>query len=71
MLESLGMLAYLGREFGLRSKRFALIAENGSVRHVAVDEGADLLAKTSASALMPMIKQLDEAKASERAAAQL
>ena len=63
------MLAYLGREFGLRSKRFALVAEGGEVRHVAVDEGADLLAKTSASALMPMIKQLDAAKAAEAAVA--
>ena len=76
LLESLGMISYLGPELvsasdgtplpsplahlavsrspwqGVRSKRFALLVEEGVVRHVAVDSGYETLEETSADALL-------------------
>ena len=40
LLEAMGMIAYLGREMGIRSKRFAMLVEGGVVKFVAVDEGS-------------------------------
>ena len=40
LLEAIGMIAYLGREMGIRSKRFAMLVENDVVKYVAVDEGS-------------------------------
>lgn len=52
LLEEMGMIAYLGRELGVRSKRFALLVEKGVVLHVAVDEGSIELSDTSAETLL-------------------
>jgi len=60
LLEDLGMIAYLGRSMGVRSRRFALIAEDGVVKHVAVDAGSADVEKTSASALLPIALELDQ-----------
>jgi len=60
LLEDLGMIAYLGRSMGIRSRRFALIAEDGVVKHVAVDSGSADVENTSASALLPVALALDQ-----------
>jgi len=54
LLEKIGMIGYLGRELGVRSKRFALLVEDGVVCHVAVDEGSIALRNTSAEALLAL-----------------
>ncbi len=56
LLESLGMIAFLGKGLGVRSKRFALIAEDGVAVHVAIDEGSEELHETSADALLPVVE---------------
>ena len=58
LVEALGMYANLGPTLGMRSKRFALVAEDGIVKHVAIDEGAEVCVKTSAQALLPIVKKL-------------
>ena len=35
--EALGLIGYLGRALGVRSKRFALVIDNGIVQYKAVD----------------------------------
>jgi len=52
LAESLGLIGYLGRGLGVRTKRFALIVEDGVVRYKAVDEGSDILTDTSAEAVV-------------------
>jgi len=47
---------------GLRSKRFALIAENGVVTHVAVDEGDTEMIDTSAEAILQVLSPRNKAK---------
>ena len=51
LAESLGLIAYLGKELGVRSKRFALLLEDGVVQHVAVDEG--VTGRPTASSQLP------------------
>ena len=55
--EALGLIGYLGRALGVRSKRFALVIDNGVVQYKAVDEGSDTLDVTSAE---NVIKYLEE-----------
>ena len=74
LLEALGMIGYLGRDLGIRSKRFALVVEDGAVRHVAVDEGSELLEDTSAEVLLGVVKEramLAAAEAEQATAAEL
>lgn len=53
LLEALGMIAYLGKDFGVRSKRFALIVDSdGVVQHTAVDAGTDTLLETAADRVL-------------------
>ena len=52
LAEGLGLIAYLGRDLGVRAKRFALVVDDGSISHVAVDEGSDNLENTSAEAIL-------------------
>ena len=52
LAESLGLIGYLGRALGVRSKRFALVVEDGVVTYKAVDQGSDELAETSAENVM-------------------
>lgn len=57
LIESLGLSGDMGYGLeGPRSKRFALVLDEGVVSHVAVDEGLDALQRTSAQAL---IRHLD------------
>ena len=51
LAESLGLIAYLGKELGVRSKRFALLLEDGVVQHIAVDEG--VTGRPTASSQLP------------------
>lgn len=57
LLEGIGMIAYLGRDLGIRSKRFALVLEDGVAKHVAVDEGSELLEDTSADKLLVICEE--------------
>lgn len=41
---------------GLRSKRFALVASDGVVEHIAVDEGDTDLVSTSAESILEVLK---------------
>ena len=41
LAEALGLIGYLGRALGVRSKRFALVLQDGVVKYKAVDEGSD------------------------------
>jgi len=41
---------------GIRSKRFALVADNGVLTHVAVDEGETEMVDTSAEAILGILK---------------
>lgn len=59
VLEQLGMIGYLGRDLGIRSKRFAVVVEGGMVRHVAVDEGSTELESTSAEAILEVVTKLE------------
>jgi len=55
LAESLGLIGYLGRAMGVRSKRFALVVEDGVVVYKAVDEGAETLSTTSAEAVYDFV----------------
>lgn len=55
--EALGLIGYLGRALGVRSKRFALVVENGVVEYKAVDEGSDALSATSAESIVAYLKR--------------
>ena len=59
MLEDIGMIAYMGRDLGIRSKRFAMVVEDGVVKHVACDEGTELLDTTSAEAILKVVQKLE------------
>jgi peroxiredoxin len=50
-LRALGLVDDLGFGMGERANRFAVLAEDGKVRHVAMDEGMDNLDSTSVDAL--------------------
>ena len=56
LAESLGLIGYLGRALGVRSKRFALVVDDGVVKYKAVDEGSDALENTSAEAVIKYLK---------------
>ena len=55
LTEKLGFYEYLGREYGMRSKRFALVLKDGEVTHIAVDEGTETVKKTSAAAVLKIV----------------
>jgi len=72
VLEELGMIAFLGKGLGVRSKRFALIAEDGVALHVVTDKGDIDLEYTSAAALLQAAEAIEKAAratAAETAAA--
>jgi len=50
-LRALGLVDDLGFGMGERSNRFAVLAEDGKVKHVAMDEGMDTLDSTSVDAI--------------------
>jgi peroxiredoxin len=50
-LRALGLVDDLGFGMGERANRFAVLAEDGTVRHVAMDEGMNNLDSTSVDAL--------------------
>lgn len=50
-LRALGLVDDLGFGMGERSNRFAVLAEDGKVKHVAMDEGMDRLDSTSVDAI--------------------
>jgi peroxiredoxin len=50
-LRALGLVDDLGFGMGERSNRFALLAENGVVKHMAVDEGMNTLDASSVDAV--------------------
>ena len=56
LAEGLGLIAYLGKALGVRTKRFALVIEGNQIKHVAVDEGSDLLDTTSAESIIDVLK---------------
>ena len=56
LAESLGLIAYLGKALGVRSKRFALVVEDGFVKYKAVDQGSDALENTSAERVLEFIE---------------
>lgn len=55
LAEGLGLIAYLGKALGVRTKRFALIVDGNEIKHVAVDEGSDLLDTTSAESIIDVL----------------
>ena len=52
LIEQLGLSAEMGDSLGTRSKRFALIVNDGLIEYVAVDDGLESLRSTSAEALL-------------------
>jgi glutaredoxin/glutathione-dependent peroxiredoxin len=54
-VRSLGLAADMGFGVGIRSKRFALVVENGKVTNIQVDEGMDNCSTTSAKNVIEMI----------------
>ena len=56
LAESLGLIGYLGRALGVRSKRFVLVVEDGVVKYKGVDEGSDTLEVTSAEQVLSYLK---------------
>ena len=60
-----GLIAYLGREFGVRTKRFALVIEDGIIKKVAVDEGVNNLDATSVEAITAYLRASQPMKAPE------
>ena len=55
LAESLGLIGYLGRALGVRSKRFALVVDNNVVQYKAVDEGSEILDTTSADSVVQFL----------------
>ena len=64
-MRATGLIAYLGREFGVRTKRFALVIEDGIIKKVAVDEGVDNLDATSVESIISYLKSSQPMKAPE------
>lgn len=54
-VRSIGLAADMGFGVGIRSKRFALVVENGKVTNIQVDEGMDNCSTTSAKNVIAMI----------------
>lgn len=65
LAESLGLIAYLGREFGVRTKRFALVVEDGIIKKVAIDEGVNNLDATSVESMIDYLRSSQPMKAPE------
>lgn len=57
LAESLGLIGYLGKALGVRSKRFALVIEDGVVKYKAVDAGSDALDSTSAEEVLKYLEE--------------
>lgn len=51
-VRSIGLAEDMGFGVGIRSKRFAMIAEGGTVTHLVTDDGMDNCSSTSATALL-------------------
>ena len=64
LVKELGLVEDMGFGVGIRSKRFALVVENGVAKHLETDEGMDDCSNTSAENLLkvltPLAKEEDE-----------
>ena len=57
-VKALGLAEDMGYGYGVRSKRFVMIVQNGVVKHVSVDEGVDSFKECSAAQILKVIKKL-------------
>ena len=57
-VKALGLAEDMGYGYGVRSKRFAMIIQNGVVKHVSVDEGVDSFKECSAAQTLKVVKKL-------------
>mmetsp|Transcript_24724 Transcript_24724/g.98149 ORF Transcript_24724/g.98149 Transcript_24724/m.98149 type:complete len:271 (-) Transcript_24724:1298-2110(-) len=55
LADKLGLKEDMGFGVGVRTQRFALVVDDGVVRHVAVDPGMDVCEATSAEAILAVI----------------
>jgi len=55
-VKALGLVEDMGYGFNVRSKRFAIIAEDGVVSNVAVDEGMEVMKASSAEAILAKVE---------------
>jgi peroxiredoxin len=55
LVKALGLVDDMGFGLGLRSKRFALVVEDGVVAHVATDPGMDEMRETSAEKILRVV----------------
>lgn len=55
LVRSMGLADDMGFGVGIRSKRFALVAENGVITTLLTDEGMDDCSKTSADSLLQVL----------------
>jgi hypothetical protein len=60
LVRALGLVDDMGFSVGVRSKRFALLCEDGVVTNVAVDEGMDELFQASAEKMLALVKPPEE-----------
>ena len=51
----------MGFGVGARSKRFALVTEEGMVKHVATDDGMDTCENTSVESILKLLSPIEEA----------
>ena len=56
--DALGLMGYLGRDLGIRAKRFAIVVEGGLCKHIAIDSGSIDLNSTSAESMIEVIQGL-------------
>lgn len=52
LCKEMGLVDDMGFGLGIRSKRFVLVVQDGTVKHVAVDEGPDDMESTSAESIL-------------------
>jgi len=67
-LKALGLMADMGFGLGVRAQRFALVLDQGIVKHVAIDKGMKEVDTTSAEAVMevlPIVLPKSEASKAE------
>lgn len=57
-VKALGLAEDMGFGYGVRSKRFAMIVQNGVVKHISVDEGVDSFKECSAAQTLKVVKKL-------------
>eukprot|EP00538_Stauroneis_constricta_P013497 CAMPEP_0119562138 /NCGR_PEP_ID=MMETSP1352-20130426/19547_1 /TAXON_ID=265584 /ORGANISM="Stauroneis constricta, Strain CCMP1120" /LENGTH=322 /DNA_ID=CAMNT_0007610485 /DNA_START=129 /DNA_END=1097 /DNA_ORIENTATION=- len=55
LVKQLGMVEDMGFGMGLRSKRFALLVQNGVVNRIEIDDGLELCENTSAQNLLKIL----------------